>query len=476
MNDTPSRLREIPQVSALLDDSRLATLLEGRRRRWLVRVIQDVLADMRRDLQRATGPVRERESLAREAVERVERAYGEFTGPSWTRVLNGTGVVVHTNLGRANLAPDAVEAMAAAAAANTDLEYDLAAGARGHRGRRVEAKAALLAGAEDALIVNNNAAAVWLAIRCLAGGGRVVISRGEIVAIGGSFRMNDILGETGCELVEVGTTNRTSLDDYAAALDVPGTTVIKVHRSNFSLEGFTEDVTVGELAGLCRERGCPLVYDAGSGALFPMEELGLPAGETVLAEDVATGADLVTCSGDKLLGGCQAGIILGAADLVAVLRRHPMRRAFRVDKTTLAALDAVLSEYLKATGRPEVPTLDQLGATLDTLQARAETLLAGLEPLAPVGWRGEVVPGRSSVGGGSFSTANIESRLVQWRAPKAELEAVHRRLRLGEPALVGRMNNDGLAVDVRTLRDRELPLVIEAFTGAWVSAAGPEND
>lgn len=476
MSDVSSRLREIPQVSALLEDPRLVTLLEGRRRGWLMRVIQSALADLRHDLQRATGPARDRDALTAEVVARVERTYDELTGPSWTRVLNGTGVVVHTNLGRTNLAPEVAAVMAAVAGHNTDLEYDLAAGTRGHRGRRVEAKAALLAGAEDALIVNNNAAAVWLAVRHVARGGRVAISRGEIVAIGGSFRMNQILDETGCEMVEVGTTNRTSLADYAAALEVPGTTVIKVHRSNFAVEGFTEDVGLGELAELCRDRGCPLVYDAGSGALFPMAELGLPAGEMTLDEDVACGPDLVTCSGDKLLGGCQAGIILGRADLVAGLRKHPMRRAFRVDKTTLAALDAVLSAYLRATDVPDVPTLRQLGAGLDELQARAEQLLAGLAPLAPGNWRGEVVPGVSSVGGGSFSTAAIESRLVLWRAPKEELEAVHRRLRLGDPALVGRMNNDGLAVDVRTLRDDELPLVIEAFKGAWGPAAGPAED
>ncbi|MCP4572392.1 MAG: L-seryl-tRNA(Sec) selenium transferase [bacterium] len=471
MNDPSSRLREIPQVSALLEHPRLAVLLEGRRRSWLQRVIQDALSDLRRELLEDGGTVRKRDALVDQVVARVEDSYRELTNPAWTRVLNGTGVVVHTNLGRANLAPDAVAAMAAVAGHNTDLEYDLAAGARGHRGRQVEAKAALLAGAEDALVINNNAAAVWLAVRFTAGGGRVVISRGEIVAIGGSFRMNEILAEAGCELVEVGTTNRTSLADYAAELDVPGTAVIKVHRSNFSVEGFTEDVSLADLAQLCSERGRPLVYDAGSGALFPMAELGLPAGELTLDQDVACGPDLVTCSGDKLLGGCQAGIILGRADLIAGLRKHPMRRAFRVDKTTLAALDAVLSAYLRAVDRPPVPTLEQLGADLESLQDRAEKLLAGLAPLAPAGWRGEVVPGVSSVGGGSFSTAAIESRLVLWQAEKTDLEDVHRRLRTGDPALVGRMNNDGLAVDVRTLGDDELPLVIAAFSAAWTQAA-----
>jgi L-seryl-tRNA(Ser) seleniumtransferase len=303
----------------------------------------------------------------------------------------------------------------------------------------------------------------------------VVLSRGEIVAIGGSFRMHEILAETGCTLVEVGTTNRTSLEDYRKALE-PGTTVLKVHRSNFVVEGFTEDVTLTELAELCRAAECPLVYDAGSGALHPYEELGLPAGETLLAEDVAAGPDLVTCSGDKLLGGCQAGIIFGSGEQVAGLRNHPMRRAFRVDKTALAALDAVLTSYLGAEDRPPVPTLDQLAQTLDQLTAKAERLLDALAPLAPAGWDGAVVPGRSSVGGGSFSTASIESRLVQWKADKSRLENIHQRLRMGDPALVGRMNQDGLAVDVRTITDEELPLVIAAFQKAWSDLPSKAGD
>ena len=470
MSDIQSRLRAIPQISTVLADERIRPLLAGRRRVWVTRLVQRRIDALRDRLRAGEGPAPDRERLLNETVQDIVTEYDGLMAPSWTRVLNGTGVVVHTNLGRSNLPPAAVAALAQVAAANSDLEYDLAEGARGHRGRRVEEKAALLAGAEDALVVNNNAAAVWLAVRhAAAGGGPVVLSRGEIVAIGGSFRMNEILAETGCRLVEVGTTNRTSLDDYRRAM-VPGATVLKVHRSNFAVEGFTEEVDLPELAEACRRAGCTLIYDAGSGVLHPMEDLGLPAGERLLAEDVATGADLVTCSGDKLLGGCQAGIVLGRRELIAGLRAHPMRRAFRVDKTTLAALDAVLGAYLAAAERPDIPTLVQLGTGTEVLQARAERLLADLAPHAPAGWRGEVVPGVSSVGGGSFSTAQVASRLVLWRAAKDQLEACHRRLRTGDPALVGRMNQEGLAVDVRTLPDGDLPLAAAAFRRAW---AGP---
>ena len=227
------------------------------------------------------------------------------------------------------------------------------------------------------------------------------------------------------------------------------------------------EALVAELSELCRSRNCPLVYDAGSGALFPYEDLGLPPGESLLNDDLAAGPDLVTCSGDKLLGGGQAGIILGGADLVAGLRKHPMRRAFRVDKTTLAALDSVFSLYLAGEDRPAIPTLDQLARPLDELAARAEELLGDLADEAPAGWTGQVVSGRSSVGGGSFSTVSIESRLLLWTGPKRELEFCHQRLRTGDPALVGRMNQEGLAVDLRTIKPAEQPLVAAAFRRAW---------
>lgn len=467
-SDASSRLRELPQISALLEDSRLAPMLTGRRKLWLTRIVQGVVADLRAELKTAKGPILNREQLLNLAMERIVDKKDMLTTKSWTRVLNGTGVVVHTNLGRSCFPPAAADAARVVALHNSDLEFDLPTGTRGHRGRRIEEKAALLAGAEDALIVNNNAAAVWLAVRHMSKGGRVVLSRGEVVAIGGSFRMHEILAETGCVLVEIGTTNRTSLEDYREALTAD-TTVLKVHRSNFTVEGFTEDVELADLAAMCRAEGCPLVYDAGSGAFHPYEDLGLPAGERLLTEDVAAGPDLITCSGDKLLGGCQAGIIYGSRELVAGLRKHPMRRAFRVDKTTLAALDEILTAYLREDGRPAIPTLDQLAQSLPELADRAERLLQELAAGAPFGWTGAVVPGQSSVGGGTFSSTSVESRLLMWTAPKAELERCHQLLRLGDPALVGRMNQDGLAVDVRTIAETELDLVVRAFSRAWQS-------
>ncbi len=466
MNDLQQRLRQLPQISALLDDPAVRELAAGRRREWVTRLVQETIDRMRDRLLEGKGPVRSRAELTADALETIRGEARRLLGPAWRRVINGTGVVVHTNLGRSNLPDDAADAARTVATRTSDLEYDLETGTRGHRGRGVERKAALLTGAQDALVVNNNAAALWLAVRMLAAGGPVLLSRGEVVAIGGSFRLHEILAETGCRLVEVGTTNRTSLADYERALE-PGAVVLKVHRSNFTVEGFTEEAGLADLAALCRERGARLVYDAGSGALFPFDSLGLPPGETELSTDVAAGADLVTCSGDKLLGGCQAGIILGAADLVGQLRNHPMRRAFRVDKITLAALDSVLTAYLGAKGMPDIPTLALLAQSEDLLQERAEALLAALAPHAPGDWRGSVTAGRASVGGGSFSNASVPSRLVLWQGPHRDLERCHARLRRQDPAVVGRMNQEGLALDVRTILPDEHELVVTAFRRAW---------
>jgi L-seryl-tRNA(Ser) seleniumtransferase len=459
-------LREIPSVTAVLEHSRIQPALKGRRRAWMTRIVRKVLEALREELRRSSAPSpASRQELLERAVDRVLAERERLFGPAMRRVINATGVIVHTNLGRSRFPELAIEWSELAARHNVDLEFELETGQRGHRGRGVEEKAAVLTGAEDVLIVNNNAAAVWLAAKSCAAGGRIILSRGEAVAIGGSFRMHEILMQTGCELVEVGTTNRTSLADYQAAL-IAGAVIVKVHRSNFDVVGFTEEVSLAELSALCKERGHILIYDAGSGALFPFQELGLPQ-ESCLEEDLAAGPDLVCCSGDKLLGGCQAGFVLGRADLVAAMRNHPMRRAFRVDKTTLAAVDAVLTLYLQAEKRPALPTLDLIARPVSELAAGAKELLSMLENESPPHWRATVVAGDSTVGGGSFSNASLETRLLLWEGPKEELEACHVRLRQGEPAVITRINQDGLSVDLRTVTREELALVAEAFVQAW---------
>lgn len=470
MSDLQSRLREIPQVSAVLEDARLAEFLAGRRRAWAGRVVQAECDALRQRLREAAGPVRARADLHEEVVAAVAAACRRLLAPAWTRVINGTGVVVHTNLGRAPLPAAAADAARAVALHYSDLEMDLRTGRRDHRGRDVERKAALLAGAEDALVVNNNAAALWLAVRHLGRGGPVLLSRGEVVAIGGSFRLHEIIAETGCRLVEVGTTNRTTVEDYRRALE-PGALVLKVHRSNFAMAGFTAEASLADLAALCSREGCRLVYDAGSGLLVPPADLGLPGGETVLAEDVATGCDLVTCSGDKLLGGCQAGLVLGRAAHVAALREHPLRRAVRVDKTTLAALDAVLTAHLAATSLPDLPAVAMLAAPDAQLRDRAARLGELVAPGLPAGWSAAVERGVSSVGGGAYSTAELPTWLLRLQGPRDELEACHARLRGQDPAVLARLNQDGLVIDPRTLAEDETALVAAALARAWAAAA-----
>ncbi len=465
-------LRHLPSVGQLLEHPEVAALAQGGARPWVTRLVQRVVDEERARL-RSGGDagadpgvgVAERDELTRRAVAAVLLGHRRALQPAMRRVINATGILVHTNLGR-SLHPERAIAWAAEAARhNLDLETDLAANRRGHRGRGVEWKLALLTGAADALVVNNNAAALWLAVRACAGTNRVVLSRGEVVAIGGSFRLDEILRETGCELVEVGTTNRTRPQDYREAL-CPGAVVLKVHRSNFVQQGFVEEVGLRELADLCRASGQVLIYDAGSGQLADLSGAGL-TGHRTLEQDLADGPDLVTCSGDKLLGAGQAGLVMGRADLIDTLRAHPLRRALRVDKTTLAALDGTLTHYLEGTHGEAVPTLAFLARPPHELERLANQLLALLSDVAPSAWRGAVVSGLAQVGGGCSADAALPTRLVQWTGPHDELEHCHRRLRTGDPAVLARIGQDGLAFDLRALRGEDLPLIAAALSSAW---------
>lgn len=468
-------MRHIPPVGQLLEHPEIVPLLTDAARPWITRMVQRLVDAERKRLRRAgdDGAV-SRDDLMLTLVAAVLSRHAALLRPTLKRVINATGVLVHTNLGRSLYPRQAVDWLAEAALHNVDLEMDLETNRRGHRGRKVEEKLALLTGAEDALIVNNNAAALWLAVRAIAGTGRVILSRGEVVAIGGSFRMNEILTETGCELVEVGTTNRTTADDYRSAL-VPGAVVLKVHRSNFALKGFAEEASLAELSDLCRETGQTLIYDAGSGQLADLAELGLDDHHT-LSADVDAGADLVTCSGDKLFGGGQAGMALGRRDLIDAMRNHPMRRVLRVDKTTLAAVDGVLTHYLAGDQMDAVPTLRLAARDTGELWTLAEAALARLTDGAPAGWTAEVVAGTAQVGGGCSAEAELPTRLLLWRGPHAELERCHLLLRRGDPAVLARIGQGGLAVDLRSVPDEDLDALVEALQAAWRGLAEPAGE
>ena len=435
MSTDPRRV--LPSVSALLEFEGVRSLLTGAPRALVVDAIRDVLADARRDPARADA----RDAAAwataiRGALERRQT-------PSLRPVLNATGVVLHTNLGRAPLAGAAIRAIAHVAAGYSNLEYDIDAGSRGSRYVHCAALLRELTGAEDAIVVNNGASALVLALDTFASGREAIVSRGELVEIGGSFRVPDIMAKSGATLVEVGTTNRTHLDDYRRAITERTGAIVKVHRSNFALEGFVADADASDLAALADECSLPLLHDLGSGLLLSLEAYGL-AGEPTAREALNAGASVVTMSGDKLLGGPQAGIVLGARAQIDAMRRNPLARALRVDKMTLAALEATLTLY-REPGRAlrEIPALVMLTTSVGTLRARADAVRARLGED-----RCDVVESEASVGGGAYPTARIPSVALALRGDAAQLE---RKLRLGDPCVVGRVSEGRLLLDLRTI-------------------------
>ena len=379
--------------------------------------------------------------------------------PILRRVINATGIILHTNLGRTPLAEAAIAAMADAARGYTNLEFDLATGKRGARLQNVEALLCELTGAEAALVVNNNAAAVLLTLSGLAAGGEVIVSRGELVEIGGGFRIPDVIVQGGARLVEVGTTNKTRLADYRAAITAATRALIKIHQSNFRVIGFTEAASLQDLAALARESNLLLIEDLGSGTMLNLEPFGRPHEPTV-RESIAAGADIVTFSGDKLLGGPQSGIIVGRAAAIAPLRRHPLLRALRIDKVSLAALEATLRLLRDpATATREIPVLRMLAQSQATLQARAATLLAALADIADI----RIEASHGYAGGGALPTDAIRSVAVSLALPRHATETLATKLRAHRPAIVGRIAEDRLHLDMLTITDAEATEIADAI-------------
>ena len=386
---------------------------------------------------------------AEEVATRAAAALAEQSRPRLRPTWNCTGTVLHTNLGRAQLGQRAVAAACAAMEGPVALEYDLEAGARGERDDLLREALAEITGAEASVLVNNNAAAVLLVLDTLARGGEVIVSRGELIEIGGAFRMPDIMEATGARLREVGTTNRTHLKDYAAAINDETRMILKVHPSNYRIEGFTKEVTAAELAPLARERGIPLVNDLGSGTLVDLARFGLPHEPTV-HEAVAEGADIVTFSGDKLLGGPQAGLAVGRADLIARLKRNPLKRALRLDKIRLAALEAVLQDY--RAGHPS-PTEVFLSRKAEDIAARAEALAPLVAKAIGEGFAVELAACESQVGSGAAPSATLPSAGLAIRAEggSAGLEELAAALRRLDQPVIGRIRDQALVLDLRCL-------------------------
>lgn len=378
----------------------------------------------------------------------VERAYASIR-TSLRRVINATGVIIHTNLGRAPLSEAALAAMTAAARGYSNLEYELESGERGSRYDHLETLLCRVTGAEAAIAVNNNAAALLLALSALARGREVVISRGQLVEIGGGFRIPDVMAQSGATLVEVGTTNRTYIGDYEAAISEATVALMRVHASNFRVIGFVTAAGLADLAALAHSRGLLLLDDLGSGCLLDTRPYGL-APEPTPQESLRAGADLVLFSGDKLLGGPQAGIVVGRRDLITNLRRHPLARAVRMDKATIAGLNATLLHYLKGEAEREIPVWRMIAAPLDELDRRAQTWATGL------GGRASVVDGQSMIGGGSLPEESLPSRLLALEPDGGgDSEDLAYRLRTGRTPVVSRVEHHRLLLDPRTVDPRE---------------------
>jgi L-seryl-tRNA(Ser) seleniumtransferase len=428
--------RNLPSVSGLLERTEVRDLLLRHPRSLVVDAIRQTLDDIR-----SAADAADSEKILDSILERVTQA----ARPSLRPLINATGIVLHTNLGRAPLADAAIAAVSAIAGGYSNLEYDLAAGRRGSRYSHCVSLLRELTGAEDAIVVNNCAAALVLTLSALSRGREVLVSRGELVEIGGSFRVPDIMGRSGATLVEVGTTNRTHLDDYLRGISARTGVIAKVHRSNFTIEGFVADVGVAQLAPIAAEHGIPVIHDLGSGLLIPLDEHGL-SGEPTATEALAAGATVVMMSGDKLLGGPQAGIIVGKSRAIDRLKKDPFARAMRVDKMTIAALGATLALYRDpARALREIPTLAMITAPPSAIRERCERMARSLRGAVV---EPDVVETIASVGAGAFPTHKIPSYGL---ALAGNASVIEEALRAGEPPVIGHVTDDRLILDLRSV-------------------------
>ena len=448
------RRRQLPSVDRLLNQPAIQQLLDSAPRAAVVAAVRESLEAART---RRAGPPEHWEEDVRERL--TQKA-----GPGLLPVYNATGVVLHTNLGRAPLARPAIEAIASIAAGYSNLELDLPSGARGSRSDHCRSLLRSVTGADDGLIVNNAAGALVLALNAVAEGREVLISRGELIEIGGSFRIPDILLKSGARLREVGTTNRTHLDDYRQDLG-NAAAILTVHRSNFEQRGFVSSPDPAELAELANGAGIPYLYDVGSGLLADLSPWGL-TGEPRVADAIRAGAGLVLFSGDKLLGGPQAGCLIGTGTLLAQCRRNPLARALRADKLTLAGMAATLALYQDPTEAVRsIPVLAMLTLSADELGRRATHLAT----LCPPAVHARTIPGESAVGGGAFPGAVLPTTLVALDAGPLGPDGLALRLRLGTPAVVTRVAENRVLLDPRTLPEDCLPLVARAVDSVLVS-------
>jgi L-seryl-tRNA(Ser) seleniumtransferase len=458
-------LRQIPSVDELLARPRLAELSKRVDRNLVVEVTRTVLADLRARIAGETGSfivASDPSSLEKSITMQVERILSRSLQP----VINATGVILHTNLGRAPLTESAVEEFRQAATQYSNLEYDLEAGARGKRDVHTAEMLTRLTGAEAAIVVNNCAAAVLATLAAFARGGEVIVSRGELIEIGDGFRIPEIMEQSGAVLREVGTTNRTRLADYETAIGERTRLLLRVHPSNFKVTGFTEKPSLEELVALSQRSGIPLVEDLGSGCLVDLSEHGIT--EPTVRQSVEAGVGIVTFSGDKLLGGPQAGIIAGKKDLIARVRKHPLFRALRVDRLTIAALEATLGAYLRAAWE-EIPTMRMIRMTPQELKRRAENFIRELRPELPLDEvEIDIVDGASLAGGGSTPTQSLPSKVIRIASARCSATKLEQRLRRAPAGIsvIARVEDERLILDLRTVFPEQEPLLVKTLASA----------
>lgn len=458
--DKQHLLRRLPGVDKLLEATGLPPEIP---RRLLISTIREIIDNLRSKILAEPGSFNEDDLAVEILAQRALFAARSALSPRLKRTINATGVVVHTNLGRSRLAEKAIARVVEASRHYSNLEFDLSLGKRGTRYSIVEELLCRISGAEAALVVNNNAGAVLLCLETLARGREVIISRGELVEIGGSFRIPDVMAKSGALLKEVGTTNRTHLADYQRAIGERTGLLLKAHTSNYAVVGFTSAVPLAELVELGRRHQIPVMEDLGSGSFIDLSRFGLMKEPTV-QESVASGADLVTFSGDKLLGGPQAGLIVGRHDLVAKIKKNPLARALRIDKMTLAALEATLQIYHDPDGAVEqIPTLAALTESPAKVEAKAQQLAQALDNPALEGLEIEVVDLDARAGGGALPLLAIQSKGVALRHKTISVNLIESGLRRTSPPVIGRIDSDRFILDMRTVRTDEIDLVVAAL-------------
>jgi len=455
--DTKSLLRALPKTDELLRRDDLAALASTLPRPVVTDAVRDAVEAIRARVLAGEEALFDDDSIAEDAIDLAR----DRMRPSLRPLVNATGIIVHTNLGRSRLSDEALRAVVEVAGNYSTLEYDVETGERGSRHTHVERLICDLTGAEAAMAVNNNAAAVLLAIAGLAKGKEAIVSRGQQVEIGGSFRIPDVMRQSGAKMVEVGATNKTHLADYANAITPKTGLLLKVHSSNFRVVGFTEEVPLADLVALGAEHGVPVYEDQGSGVLIDLAPYGLPDEPTVRSS-IEAGVDLVSVSGDKLLGGPQAGILAGSKAVIDRLKKHPLARALRLDKMTLAALEATLRLYLDPErALREVPTLRMLTESPESVAARARTLVDRIVAATGEAFWVAAMPDVSRAGGGALPLADIPTTIVTLSPRAMSANDLEAALRLGNPTIIGRIRDARVVLDPRTLSDHESDLVVE---------------